>query len=191
MEMQPELRASDHDRERIAEMLRVAAGDGRISIQELTERLDRVYASRTFGELDAVIADLPEGRREVVLPDAQDVLRLHTYTRTVRQAGRWTVPARIDVDCTWRTAVIDFREAICPHREIAMHMQCLSPFGDIVIRVPVGWQVLSDEVTSGGWLPFRRVHNRPPGPPSPDGVVLRLSGHTRGDVWVRYHRPTA
>ncbi|MFJ2034325.1 DUF1707 domain-containing protein [Streptosporangium sp. NPDC087985] len=191
VEIQPDLRAGDRDRERIAEMLRVAAGEGRISVQELTERLDRVYGARTFGELDAIVADLPQEEREIQ-PSGQDVLRLHSRgTHAIRQTGRWTAPARINVDCTWRTAVIDFREAICPHREIAMHVHCLSPFGDIIIRVPVGWQVISDEMTSGGWIRLLRVHNRLPEPPSPDGVVLRLSGHISGDIWVRYHRPTA
>ncbi|GIH95114.1 hypothetical protein Psi01_57440 [Planobispora siamensis] len=201
------LRAGDRDRERIAEMLRLAVGEGRISVDELTERLDRVYGARTFGELDAVVADLPEAagglsrpaappvsRSHSSAPGSQpalpgDVLRLHTRgTRAIRQVGRWTVPRQIIVDCTWRTAVIDFRQAACPHREVDMRVECHSPFGDVIIRVPIGWQVVSEEMTSGGWVRLLRVHNRPPEPLGPDGVVVRLSGHISGDVWVRYRR---
>jgi DUF1707 SHOCT-like domain len=53
------LRASDADRESVAERLRRAAGEGRILAEELEERLEAVFAARTYGELDAVVADLP------------------------------------------------------------------------------------------------------------------------------------
>ncbi len=53
------LRASDADREHISERLRHAAGEGRIAAEELEERLEAVFAARTYGELDAVVVDLP------------------------------------------------------------------------------------------------------------------------------------
>ena len=56
------LRASDEDRERVAERLRKAAGDGRILAHELEERLARALRAKTYGELDSVIADLPGSR---------------------------------------------------------------------------------------------------------------------------------
>jgi hypothetical protein len=55
----PSLRASDADRERAADRLREHAGAGRITPDELSERLDVVYAARTNGELAAVLHDLP------------------------------------------------------------------------------------------------------------------------------------
>jgi DUF1707 SHOCT-like domain len=53
------LRASDADRERIAERLRHATAEGRLLAEELEERLERTFAARTYGELDAVVSDLP------------------------------------------------------------------------------------------------------------------------------------
>lgn len=53
------LRASDSDREGIAERLRKAAHEGRITTEELEHRLSRAFKARTYGELDSVIADLP------------------------------------------------------------------------------------------------------------------------------------
>jgi Domain of unknown function (DUF1707) len=53
------LRASDADREQIAERLRQAAAEGRILAEELEERLGAALSARTYGELDAVVADLP------------------------------------------------------------------------------------------------------------------------------------
>jgi hypothetical protein len=53
------LRASDADRDRIAERLRHATGEGRLLAEELEERLEQTFAARTYGELDAVVADRP------------------------------------------------------------------------------------------------------------------------------------
>src|SRR5437763_9687155 len=53
------LRASDADRERIAEQLRHATAEGRLLAEELEERLEATFGARTYGELDAVVADLP------------------------------------------------------------------------------------------------------------------------------------
>jgi len=53
------LRASDADRERVAETLREAAGDGRLSMEELDERLEAVYAAKTYAELEPITRDLP------------------------------------------------------------------------------------------------------------------------------------
>jgi Flp pilus assembly protein TadB len=56
------LRASDADREQIAERLRDAAAEGRLLAEELEERLEKTFKARTYGELDAVVADLPANR---------------------------------------------------------------------------------------------------------------------------------
>jgi hypothetical protein len=55
------LRASDADRERVAEALRRHHLDGRLDTDELQERLDRCYAARTTGDLAPLLADLPIG----------------------------------------------------------------------------------------------------------------------------------
>src|SRR3954470_13308129 len=57
------LRASDAERERVAETLRRHHLDGRLDTEELQERLERAYAARTTGELAPLLADLP-GERE-------------------------------------------------------------------------------------------------------------------------------
>lgn len=53
------LRASDADREQVAERLRQATAEGRLAAEELEERLEATFAARTYGELDDVVADLP------------------------------------------------------------------------------------------------------------------------------------
>ena len=56
------VRASDADRESVAERLRKAAGEGRLRTEELEERLEVALSARTYGELDSIVRDLP-GRR--------------------------------------------------------------------------------------------------------------------------------
>jgi Domain of unknown function (DUF1707) len=55
----PELRASDADRERVVEFLREQAGVGRLTPDELDERIGAALKSVTVGDLDRLIADLP------------------------------------------------------------------------------------------------------------------------------------
>jgi Domain of unknown function (DUF1707) len=60
------VRASDADREHVAERLRKAAGEGRLRTEELEQRLETALSARTYGELDSVLRDLPG--RPLALP---------------------------------------------------------------------------------------------------------------------------
>ncbi len=55
----PKIRASDADRDRTAALLREHHAAGRLDLEEFNERLDKAYAAKTVGELDALMADLP------------------------------------------------------------------------------------------------------------------------------------
>ncbi|UGS37823.1 DUF1707 SHOCT-like domain-containing protein [Capillimicrobium parvum] len=57
-EHRPDLRASDADREAVANQLRTASEDGRLDVDELDDRLAKVYAAKTYGELEPLTADL-------------------------------------------------------------------------------------------------------------------------------------
>ena len=54
-----QLRISDADRHQVAEILREAAGEGRLDLDELDERLEATYAARTYADLVPITADLP------------------------------------------------------------------------------------------------------------------------------------
>ena len=54
-----QLRISDDDRHKVAEVLREAAGEGRIDFEELDQRLDATYAARTYADLVPITLDLP------------------------------------------------------------------------------------------------------------------------------------
>jgi hypothetical protein len=71
----PEHRAGDADRDRVAALLREAHAEGRLDVDELTERLDATYRARTFGELEAVTADLPPVRARSRPPGSPPIPR--------------------------------------------------------------------------------------------------------------------
>jgi uncharacterized membrane protein len=57
--MHPSLRAADADREQLVDVLKGAFAEGRLSQDEYTERMERAYTAKTYGELSALAADLP------------------------------------------------------------------------------------------------------------------------------------
>jgi hypothetical protein len=73
------LRASDADRERVAEQLRHATAEGRLDPDELEERLETAFAARTYGELDQLVVDLP----------GQTVRRRDRSERAASVGGGW------------------------------------------------------------------------------------------------------
>ncbi|MFJ4190894.1 DUF1707 domain-containing protein [Kitasatospora sp. NPDC089509] len=163
-----EPRAGDADREAVADRLRVAAGEGRIDLGELEERLDRAYAARTYRELDALVTDL--GRR----PEDEagtDVLVLKPSMSNIKQAGRWTVPRRIVAECRMMTITIDFTEAVCAHREVTVEATCRS--GHIRLIVPADWGVTVD----GSSTNTGHIVNKAAGTAEPGCPTVTVVGH--------------
>jgi Domain of unknown function (DUF1707) len=90
--LQPALRASHADRDRTVEVLRDAAGDGRLSASELDERVEAALTARTGSDLAALTADLPAapGRQ------AKELVRIDQRFGEVARTGRWVVPCMKD-----------------------------------------------------------------------------------------------
>src|SRR5262249_60709049 len=110
-----ELRVSHQDRDRAAELLRVAAGDGRLTAEELDERLEEALTARTYGELAALSRDLPAapgfpaGMQPV---EPKEVIRIDRGSGWAKRDGRWLVPHRIEVRVTSGHVTLDFTEAV-------------------------------------------------------------------------------
>src|SRR5208283_2062785 len=83
------MRASDADREHVTERLRQAAAEGRLLASELEERLARALRAKTYGELDATVADLP-GTRMAKRSRTHELARSHPLT-AVALVGAVTV----------------------------------------------------------------------------------------------------
>jgi DUF1707 SHOCT-like domain len=88
----PQLRAGDADRERAAADLREHFAAGRLSEDELAQRLGSAYAATTIAELDALRHDLPDPRPLPVAPAPRELARRRIY----QDAGAVVI---IDIAC--------------------------------------------------------------------------------------------
>ncbi len=189
---QPErasLRCGHQDRDAVADVLRRAAGDGFIDLEELDERLGRAHAARTYGDLDALVADLPGARAPGPAPTAlvpaagdEGVLRLAAPVGDRKQEGRWVVPPRVVAEAGLGTVKIDFTEAVCEHAVV--EVQVRASVGSVVLVVPEGWSARTDQVSAGVGSVKNKVGERPGG-----GTLLHVRGSAGvGDVVVRFPR---
>ncbi|MEU4536849.1 DUF1707 domain-containing protein [Streptosporangium sp. NPDC023825] len=177
------LRASHADRDAVIEQLRVAAGDGRLTLEELEERIERTQAARTYDDLRALTADLPQDRVAFAVPGGGGVLELRTKHGQVQQKDYWVVPARIVASCTSGSVKIDFTEAVCSHREVLLEATC--GMGNIVVIVPRGWTVWVDSLTTN----MGTISNKATDPGRPDAPVLRVTGKVgMGSLKIKYPR---
>ncbi len=128
------LRASDKDRDDVATSLRLHMSEGRLTMEEFDERLDRVYASRTFGELERCMADLP--RSWQILPPGKP----QPYFKKGARRG-WARFVWANGFCWTVWGVV----------EVAMgghHLEILWP---LIVSIP--W---------GSWKVVRAIETRPP-----------------------------
>ncbi|HEY3683766.1 MAG TPA: DUF1707 domain-containing protein [Streptosporangiaceae bacterium] len=142
----PDLRASDADRDRVAALLRDAAGEGRISLDEVDERLTAVYAAKTYSELAEVTADLPVGDTPRAPAPADAAASGYTYggtpTSTVgigilggfQRKGYWTVPRRFTSVTIMGGGEIDLREARFADRDVTI--VAVAIMGGVNVIVP-------------------------------------------------------
>ncbi|QKG22987.1 DUF1707 SHOCT-like domain-containing protein [Actinomadura verrucosospora] len=178
LEPRVEPRAGDADRESVAERLRIAAGDGRIDVAELEDRLDRAYTAKTYTELDALVADLPDEPSTDSRP-----LVLKTHMSSIKQNGRWTVPRKIIAECKVLSIAIDFTEASCAHRDVTLEASCGT--GNVRVLVPRGWTVRID----GSSTNTGHISNKATAPADPTAPTLTIIGHPRaGHIKIKQPR---
>ncbi|MCQ6247772.1 DUF1707 SHOCT-like domain-containing protein [Streptomyces malaysiensis] len=111
----PELRASHADRDRVVDVLRIAAGDGLLTADELDERLEAALSARTVGALAELTADLPavSVSTGTAVAEIKDVLRINgVHSGAVKRVGRWVVPRRLELATAWCEVTLDFTQAV-------------------------------------------------------------------------------
>ncbi|MGW3289590.1 DUF1707 SHOCT-like domain-containing protein [Streptomyces sp. NPDC001002] len=104
----PDLRASHEDRDRVVDVLRIAAGDGRLDAEELDIRLENALTARTLGDLAKLTADLPTAPAA----RAKDLLLVEQHGGKYIREGRWSVPARIELRTQLCKVTFDFTHAV-------------------------------------------------------------------------------
>lgn len=92
------VRTSDKEREEVAEVLRAAMTEGRLTLEEGEERLTAVYATKYRDELGPLTADLPNGGRQALADTPQ--ARLATR-RHLRRHARFVILAAVLLTGLW------------------------------------------------------------------------------------------
>ncbi|QQM38528.1 DUF1707 SHOCT-like domain-containing protein [Streptomyces liliifuscus] len=114
----PELRASHADRDRVVDVLRIAAGDGLLTADELDERLEAALSARTLSELTTLTADLPpvSATSGTTVAEVKDVVRIEqVHSGAIERVGRWVVPRRLELAVTYCEMTLDFTDAVITH----------------------------------------------------------------------------
>jgi hypothetical protein len=178
-----ELRASDADRDRIADILRDALAEGRLTADEHAERVEGVLATKTVGELDRFVQDLPAARAGRAtpaytsvpnrpqpggIPAEADENVVAVFSAAVRK-GRWRAGRRIHVYAVFGSVDIDLSEAVFEYQQVVI--KAISVFGNVEIKVP---ENVSLRGSGGGVLGNFETHTTHAG--DPDAPVVYVEG---------------
>ncbi|MCK8434448.1 DUF1707 domain-containing protein [Streptomyces sp. D2-8] len=145
-----ELRASDAERDRIADILHDALAEGRLTAEEHAERVEGVLRAKTVGELEVFIRDLPAAHRQDsgpglahapaprrptagAIPIDPDDNVVAVFSSAVRK-GRWRAGRRIHAYAIFGSVEIDLSEALFDHQQVVV--KSFAIFGSVEIRVP-------------------------------------------------------
>ena len=161
------LRASDAERERVVDQLKVAATEGRLTLEELADRTEAAYGATARGELERVVADLPAATARSATPAKTrrtfvGIMGGDDIRGPVRLAERSTivnVMGGVDLDLS--QATIEGGE---------LTLRIFSIMGGSTIRVPPGVHV----ERSGFSLMGGDSVKPPDGTPPPDAPTIRI-----------------
>lgn len=177
------MRASDADRERVAQVLHKAMSEGRLTVSELDERLAGLYQAKTFGELVPFTRDLPDVQTPMPAVPAVPVAGQYApavggtvtssysvaiMSQSVR-SGQWVVPASYTATAFWGEVKLDLRDASFESAECTITATAV--MAGIKIIVPPELTVRVDGIGIMG-----EFERRADGPGAPGSPVLRVTG---------------
>jgi DUF1707 SHOCT-like domain/Cell wall-active antibiotics response LiaF, C-terminal len=131
------LRASDADRDRVVAVLADAAADGRLTLDEHTERVARAYSARTLGDLAELTADLAEAAAQPLRLDGSKPA-IGIFGNDSR-AGRWVVPENFAATAIFGEVNLDMTEALLQRSHVILHATAIC--GSVHVLVPEGVNV--------------------------------------------------
>lgn len=167
----------------MVELLRVAAGDGRLSAEELDDRLERALTARTYAELAPLTADLPATPGAALVPpgaDAvgatpKDLVRIHVHGSSARRDGRWVVPREMDIKVKGGAVTLDFTEAVITQPLLRITAEVRG--GGLRLITRPGIVVDTDDISlHGGSVTLPE----PPGPGVPVQLRVEIAGSVHG-----------
>ncbi len=175
-----QLRISDADRNQVAELLRDAAGEGRIDLDELEERLEATHAARTYADLVPITRDLPAHTQRPATPSVprETLPATTTYESSVSimgectRRGAWLVPERHTAFALMGAVNLDLREASFAARETTIQVNALMAGVDIYVDART--HVIVEGVGIMG--AFEQGRDKVPAELTADSPVVRVKG---------------
>src|SRR4051794_37802837 len=166
-----DVRASDPERDATVQRLRDAAAQGRITLEELTDRIEAASSAVMRSELLPLTADLPAvGRSHSEPADVRKV-------GDIKRKGAWVVPAECRFRSYFGAVIVDLREATITAQEVRIDAR--TPFGNIVLLVPEGVDV---EVRANALIGKLKQEQRPAVHGAPR--IILTGGTWFGDVKI-------
>jgi len=193
------MRVSNDDRERIARVLHDSMAEGRLTVNELEERLDKVYAAKTFADLEPLTRDLPTNAqaRAVALPlpstpvssdriggrgTSSNAIAVMSGTTRV---GVWTVPPTFTSVAVMGGVEIDLTEARFEDAETTI--QAFALMGGIDIYVP---EDIAVQVNGTGFMGAFENRAADQAQPRPGVPLVKITGlAVMGGVEVKRRKP--
>jgi hypothetical protein len=175
----PALRASDADRERTVELLRDHAAEGRLTLEEFTDRMTAAYLAGTNDELEQLARDLPSAHPALVSRRRPTRFLFSLFGSTERE-GRIRVRRRVGCLMGFGNIDLDLRQATLEGDVITI--VALGMVGAIDIYVPEGVEVDLHGFALGGHK-RARGNDPPPHPGTPLVRVFAVSVFAGIDVW--------
>ncbi|GAA4585936.1 DUF1707 domain-containing protein [Planotetraspora phitsanulokensis] len=173
---EPGVRASDADRDRVVQRLQRAFTEGRLTSEEMDERLESALTAASHGDLMAAVDGLPDELMD-------DVVELRSTGGSVKRAGEWRVPRLLRVDSTYGGVKLDLSEAVIEHPEIEIQLHVRH--GSATILLPPGATADANEALSE----WGSVTCKVPGRRRPGRLHVRIIGElTYGSLKVRHRR---
>jgi hypothetical protein len=185
----PEMRASDAERERVAERLRDAVAEGRLDMEEFDQRLDAAYRARTHGDLEPLVRDLPApgGTGTAVAPASGPAPDRGSWSGRVgspatskfafsfcggfARRGSWTISRKFTAFTLMGGGELDLREA--RFEDAVTVIDCVAVMGGIQVTVPPGLNV---EVKGIGLMGGFDEHGRVDADPDPAAPRVIIKG---------------
>ena len=175
------LRASDAERQAVADRLNAAVGEGRLTLEEFSDRVGSAYAARTHAELELLVTDLPApSSRTAIVVDAHPLpatprhAPLDIQVGAIKKRGRWRLAADSAMGVRIGPIKLDLRGADLAAREITLSARTV--VGAIKVWVPRGVRVEIEGTTAIGTRTVEESNL----PPDMDVPTLRL----RLDTWM-------
>ena len=191
-----QMRISDADRQRVADVLRDAAGEGRIDLDELEERLELTWQAKTYGELVPITLDL-QAPGPIAPPASAPVRRTshlpavgHNSSTAImsecKRQGVWSVPEHHSAFALMGSVVIDLRQAQLSAHETLLNASAI--MGEVKVIVPADMHVVMDGTPIMG--EFTQARDKVPADVGPGSPVVRIRGIAlMGSVTVQRQPP--